>query len=203
MKQLSIKEALQLIENKNKTRYAHILGTYEKAKELAELYHINEYKCMMSAILHDYAKNETMETLRQIIIDHLDPTLLQYDPVVYHGYVGSYLIQKDLGIDDLDIINAVKYHVTGRPEMNDIDKIVYIADYTEKNRKQLGVEYCRLLSRSSLDLGVLAISDETLGYLKRKNDNKIHPLTQATYQSFLEKVGVENYRAIKNDYKGL
>ncbi|QVK19380.1 bis(5'-nucleosyl)-tetraphosphatase (symmetrical) YqeK [Mycoplasmatota bacterium] len=203
MKQLTIEKALEIVKNKNELRFQHVLGTYEKAKELAKLYHINEYKTLISAILHDYAKNESLDSMKKIISDYLDPNMLNYNPVVYHGVVGAYLIQKELKIDDMDIINAVKYHVTGHPEMNDIAKIVYIADYTEKNRKQPSVEYCRSLSKISLDLGVLAVCDKTIEYLKKSNQPDIHPLAEATYQSFLKKVGVSVYDTFRNNYKGM
>ncbi len=200
---LDFDTALRIVRNKDKGRFNHILGTVEKAKELANRYRIDEYKCVMSAILHDYAKNEPLHKMKRIILNHLDKNLLKYDPVVYHGEVGSYLIKKDLGINDKDIIDAVKYHVTGHPDMNDIAKVVYIADYTEKNRSHENVRYARLLSHLSLDVGVLGISDVTLHYLKQKNKENIHPLTITTYESFLKKVGVKAYDAIRNHYKGM
>lgn len=203
MTKITIDKALEIVKNKNEMRFSHVLGTYEKAKELANRYRINEYKAMMSAILHDYAKNESLETMKKIIVDHLDTNILKYNPIVYHGVVGAYLIQKELGIDDIDIINAVKYHVTGHPEMNDIAKIVYIADYTEKNRKLPEVEFCRSLSQISLDLGVLAVNDETIRHLKESNKQNIHPLTEATNHSFLKKVGVRVYDAIRDNYKSM
>ncbi len=200
---MDIYEALEIIKKKDQLRFPHVYGTYEKARELANYYHVDEYKASISAILHDYAKNEPLDKMKEIINNYLDPELLKYDPVVYHGEVGSYLIHKDLGIKDQDIIDAVKYHVTGHPDMNDIAKIIYIADYTENGRRHPGVNFCRELSKISLDIGVLAVSEGTYQYLINSNNKSIHPLTKETYHSFLKKVGVKEYESIKNRYKGL
>ncbi len=201
-KLINIDDALKMMEAKNKNRFSHVYGTYVKAKELAAAYNLDLYKCAIAAILHDYAKYDNIESLKNILKE-INPEMLRYNEIIYHGYAGSYLIQKELGIEDSEIINAVKYHVTGHPDMDDIAKVIYIADYTEKNRTQPHVDFCRALSKMSLDLGVLAISDESLRYLRKFHGNDIHPLTEQTYQKFLEKVGTLAYDAIRNDYKSM
>src|SRR5690554_6157442 len=104
MKSLTIEKALNIMKKKDEKRFPHIYGTYIKAKELAEKYNIDKYKVMLAAILHDYAKKEPVDMMIEIINKYLDSSLLKYNPSVYHGEVGSLLIQKDLGIYDSDII---------------------------------------------------------------------------------------------------
>lgn len=195
MNTLTIENALNIMKMKDEKRFPHIYGTYKKAKELAIKYNIDEYKVCLAAILHDYAKNEPIEKL----VKYIDKSFLKYNSAIYHGEVGSILIQEELGVDDKDVILAVKYHVTGHPEMNDIAKIVYIADFIEETRTHPKVEFCRKLSNISLDIGVLAISDTIYNYLKTKKDFFIHPLTEETYKYFLRKVGVKEYEIVKNN----
>ncbi len=202
MKNLSINEALKIAENKYKPRFNHILGVYEKAEYLADKYAVDSYKCSIAAILHDYAKFESKNLMLDVISIY-EPSLVSYDGAVYHGYVGAYLVQKEFGINDVDIINAIKYHVTGHPEMNDIAKIVYVADYTEKGRTHKGVEFCRYLSEKSLDLAVLGCAEGTYDYLISKKQANIHPLTKSTYETYLKKVGGNVYDTIKDNYKSM
>lgn len=198
MKTLTINQALEIMKNKDIKRYPHIYSTYKKALELSKRYHLDEYKVAIAAILHDYAKNEPLAKL----VKYLDKSLLKYHSAIYHGEVGSILLQEELGINDQDIILAVKYHVTGHPNMNDTAKTVYIADFIEETRKHDGVDFCRYASNISLDVGVLAISESIYNHLKNK-DFKIHPLTYETYQHFLKKVGDKTYESIKSNYQSL
>lgn len=198
MKILTINKALEIMKNKDINRYPHIYGTYKKALELSKRYNLDDYKVAIAAILHDYAKNEPHD----ILVKYIDESLLKYDSAIYHGEVGSILLQKELGINDQDIILAVKYHVTGHPNMNDIAKVVYIADFIEETRSHDSVDFCRFTSKVSLDVGVLSVSESIYNYLKDKKF-LIHPLTYETYQYFLKKVGVKTYESIKNNYQSM
>lgn len=203
MKKLTVKETLEIVKNKNESRYKHIYGTYEMATYLASKYNEDLYKCQIAAILHDYAKNENLIYMEEIIKSKLDKKLFKFSKQVYHGFVGAYLVEKKFNIHDEDILNAIRYHVTGHPNMNNIGKIVFIADYIEKNRKHDTVEFCRYLSDISLNIAVLGCAEGTLDYLKRIESNDIHPLTLKTYNKFMEMVGANNYGIIKNNYKSL
>ena len=54
-------------------------------------------------------------------------------PVV-HSFLGAEVAKKDFGVTDGEILNAIKYHTTGRPNMTRLEKIVYVADKTEETR---------------------------------------------------------------------
>jgi predicted HD superfamily hydrolase involved in NAD metabolism len=200
---MTIDEALDIVKKKNEKRFKHVYGTYECATYLAKKYNINEYKCQLAAILHDYAKNEPIEYLKEIILNHLDPSELQYDDAIFHGIVGAYLVREQFNIEDEDILNAISYHVTGHPLMNDVAKIVYIADYIEVNRTHEGVKFARYLSEINLDLAVVGIAEKTLQFLLDANIKSIHPLSLETYNKFLEKVGALYYDTIKYNYKSM
>ena len=46
------------------------------------------------------------------------------------------LAEEKYDIHDPEILHAIKVHTTGEPDMNMLDKIVYIADYIEPLRKE-------------------------------------------------------------------
>ena len=65
----------------------------------------------------------------------LDDRLLEWDAEILHGPVGAWIAEKEFGVTDEDILNAIRYHTTGRAEMCKLEKIIFIADMIEPNRK--------------------------------------------------------------------
>jgi nicotinate-nucleotide adenylyltransferase len=74
---------------------------------------------------------------------------------LYHAMCGSMFIQKEFGIDDEEIINAVRYHTTGRKNMSLLEKIVFIADFISEERDYNGVDVMREKARRSLDEAIV------------------------------------------------
>ena len=77
----------------------------------------------------------------KIILDDLEKDSL----ALSHSLIGSYIAKYEFGINDEDIISAIKYHTTGKEDMNLIEKIIYIADLIEEDRDFPGVEELRNL----------------------------------------------------------
>jgi predicted HD superfamily hydrolase involved in NAD metabolism len=202
---MTIEEALVIVKNKNERRFPHIVGTFEMASYLAEYYQEDVEKCQLAAIFHDYAKNEPFEVMREIIKQTTLPErqYLLYSTNIYHAPVARYYLETQFHITDLDILDAVEFHVTGHPKMNNIAKILFISDYIEKGRTHPSVDYCRYLSLQSLDLAVAGICEQSLLYLKSIDEEHIHPLLTETYHTFIEKVGEVYYESIKDNYKRL
>ena len=85
---------------------------------------------------------------------------------------------------DADILNAIRYHTTGRPNMGRLEKIIFIADYIEPSRKQIAdLDYVRRLAYQDLDRTMEKILADTLAYLQKKDD-KIDEMTVKTYHYY-------------------
>lgn len=182
-------QALAIIkEHLPERRYFHTLGVYETARHLAEKYGASVEKAELAAIFHDYAKYRPEDEMRTIIIqEHLPQDLLLYDPQIWHAPVGAYLVCKEQGINDEEILNAIKYHTTGRANMTLLEKIIFIADYIEPNRKPFpGLEVVRELAEKDLDRAVFQCAANTINYLI-KQEIAIYPDLFHTYNSFLLK----------------
>lgn len=91
--------------------------------------------------------------------------------------IGSYIAKYEFGINDKDIINAIKYHTTGKEDMNLIEKIIYIADLIEEDRDFPGVEVLRdLVYNKQLDKALLISFNNTIK-LVIDNNQLIHNRT--------------------------
>lgn len=188
----NIRKTRKSMERKlDKKRYEHTLGVAYTAACLAMCYGANPQQAELAGLLHDCAKCIDNDKKIAICKKHnISVTEIEYqNPFLLHAKVGSFIAMNKYGVRDKDIINAILNHTTGRPDMSLLEKIVYVADYIEPNRKQApNLAEIRQLAFRDLDKALLRILEDTLEYLKRVND-VIDPMTEKTYQFYKEHVG--------------
>lgn len=166
-------------------RFIHVLGVEESAVALAAKYGCSQEKASIAALTHDYAKERPDDEFQLIIErDGYNPELLAYGNAIWHGLVGADIVQRELGIDDEEILSAVRLHTTGAAEMSLLDKIIYVADYIEPNRKFPGVKEARELAIIDLDEAVAYETKHTLQHLIDQ-EQKIYPKTIETYNRWV------------------
>ena len=102
---------------------------------------------------------------------------LDYDPAKYVK-IGEYKgVQVSLEVTDEDILNAIRYHTTGRAGMSLLEKIIFIADYIEPNREKFdGLEEARRLAYLDLDMAMKYILESTIAFVKERG-RLLHPLS--------------------------
>lgn len=182
-------KALRLVkEQLTERRFVHTIGVMETAIELAERYGVDEEKAELAAIFHDYAKFRDKEEMRRIIIDQKMPQdLLQFHDELWHAPVGAYLVEKEAGISDAEVLEAIRCHTSGKINMSTLDKVLYVADYIEPGRDFPGVEQVRDSAKSSLDIAVIQAMKNTITYLLKRNQ-PIYPDTFHAYNDMTMKV---------------
>jgi predicted HD superfamily hydrolase involved in NAD metabolism len=179
-----------MLKNKlSEKRYEHTLGVEYTAAALAMRYGADMKKARLAGLLHDCAKYFPGEKLIAKCKKHQLP-VNEYEqafPELLHAKVGACLAQAKYGVTDEEILSAITWHTTGRPEMTQLDKIIYIADYIEPNRdKAPNLAEIRALAFQDLDTCLAAILSHTLSYLKEKG-SVIDPTTFATYEYYKTK----------------
>jgi len=158
-------------------RWKHTLGVMETSIQLAKQYGADPERAETAAILHDVAKYWPVERMKEIIEQNqLNLDLLVYDKQMWHSEVGAFVAEKDYGITDPDIINAIRFHTSGREDMSLLEKIVCLADYIEPGRDFPGVDKIREKAQVSLEEGLVAGFDSTISLLLGKR-RVIFPLT--------------------------
>lgn len=169
-------------------RYLHTLGVSYTAACLAMAYGADLEGAMTAGLLHDCAK--PLKGEEQIALcekKHLEISEVErINPsALLHAKVGAYLAETRFNITDPDILNAIRYHTTGRPKMSKLEKILYIADYIEPGRKHVAdLEQIRQMAYQNLDATMAKILKNTLAYLKT-TDGQIDHMTEETYQYYL------------------
>ena len=166
-------------------RLRHCLGVEKAARELAERFGLDVEKAGLAGLLHDYAKKVSDEDFLSLIDKYkLNPDLKNWGNNVWHGMVGIYKIQEDLGLTDSEILRSIEIHTVGSHEMSTLDKIVYVADYIEHNRNFPLVEEARQVAEQSLDKAVAFETVHTVEHLAHQA-LPIFPQTLETYNAFV------------------
>ena len=167
-------------------RFNHVLGVEQTAIELAERYGYDKEKAGLAGLLHDYAKEISDQEFLDLIDKYnLDPELKKWGNNVWHGMVGIYKIQEDLGVTDKDILNSIETHTVGSSQMSLLDKIVYVADYIEPGRRFPLVEEARAIAKESLDKAVAYETVHTVEHLAHQA-LPIFPQTIETYNAYVD-----------------
>jgi len=179
-------QALKLVKEQiTDHRYQHTLGVAESAITLASRFGADVKKAELAAIFHDYAKFRPKEEMKQIIIDQNMPAeLLEFNSELWHAPVGAYLVQKEAGINDEEVLNAIKYHTSGRIGMTLLEKVIYLADYIEPGRHFPGVDEVREMAKESLEKALIQSVQNTIQFLLRKGQ-PIFPDTFFTYNDLV------------------
>ncbi|MCU0082546.1 bis(5'-nucleosyl)-tetraphosphatase (symmetrical) YqeK [Streptococcus danieliae] len=174
----------RLQETLSPHRFQHVLNVEQAAIQLAQAYGQDPVKAGLAGLLHDYAKEKPDAYFQTLIAERgLDPDLLQWGNNIWHGYLGIYAIQDELGLEDEEILDAIRVHTIGKADMSPLDMILYLADYIEADRNFPGVEEARRLAYSSLEEGVAYETAETLAFLAKKGI-PIYPQTLETYNAY-------------------
>ena len=187
------KEMEKILEPK---RYEHTLSVAYTAANLAAVYGEDVEKALIAGILHDCAK--CMSHKRQVILCekyHLQLSQIEKEEgsPLLHAKAGSVLAREEYDIEDEDILNAISFHTTGRPQMSMLEKIIYIADYIEPGRRHMKrfgegapmerLRQIRQMAYRDLDETLCNILSDTLGYLDSKG-GRVDPMTRTTYEYY-------------------
>lgn len=148
----------------------------------------------MAGILHDICKNmsqqEQLQWMQKSAIIWDDNLLKQ--PPVWHGFAGAEYIRQVLGIEDEEIINAVRYHTIARAGMSRLEQIIYLADLTSKERDYPDVDRMRQIAERSLQEGMR----EALAFAVENQAARRLPLCKDTcmaYNEYLEETSTGSH----------
>jgi predicted HD superfamily hydrolase involved in NAD metabolism len=184
---ISEDKAKELIHARlSKDRYQHSLAVARIASQMAQRYGENMERASLTGLLHDYAKGIAGRELIRIAeeYDLITDAADRQVPDLLHAPVGALLLQRDLGITDPAILQAVRCHTVGCLNMTTLDKIIYLADMVEPGRDYPGLERLRCLTGQSLDSAMLFGLDTTIKYCIDCG-RILHPQTIAVRNWFL------------------
>ena len=185
---IKIKEELKALMKPK--RYLHILNVADMCFKLAKLHGYDPVKAYTAGLLHDCAKHLSDEE----ILKEAEKLGIEFDEVerrqasnLLHSKVGAEWAKLKYGIEDEDIINAIRFHTTGRPDMSVLEKIVYMSDVIEPGRTMKytpGLEVIRSVATYDLDLACAYVLDNVVPYILREYKDNVCMLSVETYEYY-------------------
>ena len=170
-------------------RVAHVLGCRDSAVELARRWGADETDAARAGLLHDITK--ALDGPLQLTLCGEYGILLnkfsQENPKTLHALTGSLVADQIFGENEA-VVRAIRYHTTGRPDMDLLEKIIYIADYIEANRDFPGVHRLREAAFRNIDEALLMGLEMAIAHVKRQGQELAQ--TTADAVRFLRERGV-------------
>ena len=167
-------------------RYVHSIGVEYTAACMAFVYGEDVQRARLAGLLHDNAKCLSNEDKLKKAIKHDIPIspCEEENPDLLHGKLGAYYARKKFGVTDEEILSAITYHTTGKPDMTLLEKIIFVADYIEPNRRMISqLPAIRREAFTDLDKCVIHVLRHTLEYLAVKGV-AIDEMTEKTYDFY-------------------
>lgn len=181
-----------LRQNLSEKRYFHSLCVAAEAKKLAEKYSGDCDKMYIAGLLHDITKNKT-DTEQLQLCENFGIMLTATEkesPLIWHQITGAEYVKQELGIDDEDIISAIRYHTTGKSDMTLSEKIIFTADLISADRNYSDIKEIRAAADRSLEDCIIKVLQFTIADIVSKG-NPLHPDTLNAYNYLLlEKRGL-------------
>lgn len=157
-------------------RFLHVEGVVATADRLACLHGASPESARIAAWLHDYCREWPKEKLVQMAKEYNVAEIFFEVTELLHGHISAAMAPQEFGITDEDILNASRYHTSGRAGMSLLEKVVFLADAIEPGRRYPAVDELRRVAEEDLNLALALSYDNTIKYLlKRKQP--IFPLT--------------------------
>ncbi len=147
----------------NNNRYQHTMGVVRCAQWLAQRYQVNSHQARLAALLHDCGRG----------VDGGNLT---------HAKTSQRLARQVYGVTDDAVLRAIGLHTTGAPDMDDLCKIIYLADMIEPGRDYQGVAALRQLAQRDLNLAVMAGLRQTIDFVQH-NGKTVDPASLETLEA--------------------
>ena len=143
----------------SKKRYQHSIYVADECKKIAKKYGANVNDAYIAGLLHDAKKDVPLEELKMLVLSsNIEVEEVELNsPQLWHAIASCQFARDELGISNIDILNAIRYHTVARPNMSLLEKIVYLGDISSEDRTYNDVGKVRKLIYSNLDSAMLYV----------------------------------------------
>ena len=169
-------------------RYCHTLGVMYTSAALAMRYGEDMEKAQVAGLLHDCAKCIPNEKKKKLCEKYKIPVTQVEEgaPFLLHAKLGAYLAKTKYNVSDPEILQAITWHTTGKPDMTLLEKIVFLADYIEPARyKAAHLHEIRDIAFVDIDQAVYMTLRDTLRYLE-SGIGAVEEMTKSAYVYYKE-----------------
>lgn len=169
-------------------RFQHTKLVLKSALKLAKQLELDLKKAETAALLHDIAKSKSSLELKKILRNSKwEPDDLELGIVpVLHAPAGAVMAEESFGVTDSEILEAIRFHTLGHPEMGKIAQVIYAADFISEDRNFVGLDEIRSEIEKDFNFGLYLITTHIMKYQLERN-NFIHPYSNDFRNKLLKK----------------
>ncbi len=184
-----VKDKIAFLEQRlSRKRFQHSCNVARAAKQLAQRYGADLDKAYFAGLMHDICKEAPFEEQQRLMLagDFAPDAAELHSRKLWHGIAGAYFLQTEFGIDDEEILLAVRFHTVGRADMSLLEEIIYMADMISDERDYKGVGKMRKLAHENLQAAMFEALREAASSVLKKG-GLLPEYTIAAYNSYLLK----------------
>ncbi len=177
-------------KNLSNARFEHSLSAARTCAYLCSITGLDSDTGKIAGISHDIARELSLDEISMLAEkDGSEITAYERDnPVLLHGRAGAVLLRENFGVSDESVLQAVRWHTTGHPSMDDIGKVLFIADYTEPGRDHIADSFRQRLYKMTLNEMMVEVLSMQIDFL-RNSGNVIVDNTILLYDKLLSETG--------------
>ena len=178
------KMEFRLKKELDKQRFEHTLGVEETARKMARVFGEDEEKTALAGLLHDCAKCMPLDRMLKAAKHEEIDDVMKESKALMHAVAGRCIARDVYNVEDEEVLDAIRWHTTGRAGMTALDKIIYLADMIEPNRKPYpGLEQLRVLCMKDLDEAMHTALQMSLRHVEEQGKT-LHPDTMAALAAY-------------------
>ena len=153
--------------------YNHCVSVARTLLSLVDKAGITQEQAVTAGLLHDLCKAMKPAELAAAAAEYGITEDLD-SPNLLHGPVAAEECRRSLGIEDEEVIDAIRWHTTGRADWSRVGQAIYIADFSEPLRAHTGAEEAQaILDRDGFEAALLFVIDQKLKRVKKHHS--LHP----------------------------
>ncbi len=159
-----------LRNNLKEKRFLHSRRTAETAEKLCRLYGCDPEKGRVAGLLHDIGRELDYDTVFDKVKNDgygISDIEKEY-PVLLHGRAGAVIAKEQFNIQDEDILEAIRWHTTGKRDMSELSSVLYVADYIEPGRTHIDNNFRARIREMNLNRLVMEVVRNSIAYCRSK-----------------------------------
>jgi nicotinate-nucleotide adenylyltransferase len=184
----------RLKKDLSEARYRHVMGVEAAMRALARRWDYDEKRAALTALLHDCAKDLSLEAMLRLVDDNGEPTDPQRRTLreLLHAPAGAAMARAVYGVTDPDVLAAIAAHNTGRPHAGTLDKLLWLADMTEPGRKgRPWMATLRETAMKDINQAAYLAMRQKIAFIEA-DGKRVHPDTAAAYAALSRQQKEEN-----------
>ena len=168
-------------------RIAHCISVAQTAQQLAIHHQLNPEHAQLAGYYHDIAKELDPASLKKLGIQDTQDKLYTSTPSIWHSFVGPDVARVQFQISEPDVLDAMRWHTTGKADMTPLSQLIFVSDFIEPFRPIPNRDYLESLAQNNLQHATLAITLLSISSLMVRRYT-IHPHTFECYNYYSQTI---------------